>query len=117
MQKKMASLSSIPLTILNVFVLKKAVRAFISQSGGTIARTPGLCVVGEELVRSETIIAVNEERMDHSQGMRHLIESCSPMRKMGLRCGMINSKNDWVINSFNGHGYGRSESNYYPWFG
>ena len=51
---------------------------YIVQSGGTIARTPGLCVVGSELVCSETIVAVNEERLDHNPGVGLLIEALEP---------------------------------------
>lgn len=51
---------------------------YIVRSGGTIARTPGLCVVGEELITSETIVAVNQERHDHNPGVGLLVESLEP---------------------------------------
>ena len=51
---------------------------YIVQSGGTIARTPGLCVVGSELVCSETIVAVNEERLDHNPGVGLLLDALEP---------------------------------------
>ncbi|MHC5067330.1 MAG: hypothetical protein ACYTF0_01950, partial [Planctomycetota bacterium] len=51
---------------------------YIVRSGGTIARTPGLCVVGEELVTSETIVAVNQERMEANPAVGVLIDSLAP---------------------------------------
>lgn len=51
---------------------------YIVRSGGTIARTPGLYVVGAELVTSETIVAVNQERLDHHAGVDLLVESLAP---------------------------------------
>ncbi len=52
---------------------------YIVRSGSTIACTPGLCVVGEELITSETIVAVNQERLDHNKGVGELIESLQPI--------------------------------------
>ena len=52
---------------------------YIVRSGSTIACTPGLCVVGEELITSETIVAVNQERLDHNQGVGQLVESLQPV--------------------------------------
>ena len=51
---------------------------YIVQSGGTIRRTPGLYVVGAELLTSETIVAVNQERLDHNDGVGELVESLAP---------------------------------------
>jgi len=51
---------------------------YIVRSGATIACTPGICVVGEELVTSETIVAVNEERLEHNRGVGLLLESLRP---------------------------------------
>ena len=52
---------------------------YIVRSGSTIACTPGLCVVGEELITSETIVAANQERLDHNAGVGQLIESLQPV--------------------------------------
>jgi hypothetical protein len=54
------------------------VAIYIVRSGSTVACTPGLCVVGDELITSETIVAVNQERLDHNPGIGHLIESLAP---------------------------------------
>ncbi|TVR47403.1 MAG: hypothetical protein EA402_01290 [Planctomycetota bacterium] len=51
---------------------------YIVRSGSTIACTPGLCVVGEDLITSESIVAVNQERLDHNQGVGVLVESLEP---------------------------------------
>ncbi len=52
---------------------------YIVRSGSTIACTPGLCVVGEELITSETIVAVNQERLDHNAGVGQLLDSLQPV--------------------------------------
>jgi hypothetical protein len=54
---------------------------YIVRSGSTIACTPGLCVVGEELITSETIVAVNQERLDHNAGVGLLVESLAPVEE------------------------------------
>lgn len=54
------------------------VAIYIVRSGSTVAVTPGLCVVGDELITSETIVAVNQERLDHNPGIGLLIESLAP---------------------------------------
>jgi hypothetical protein len=54
------------------------VAVYIVRSGSTVACTPGLCVVGEELITSETIVAVNQERLDHNPGIGRLLESLAP---------------------------------------
>lgn len=51
---------------------------YIVRSGSTIATTPGVCVVGHELVTSETIVAVNQERMEANPGVRVLADSLTP---------------------------------------
>lgn len=51
---------------------------YIVRSGGTVACTPNLCVVGEELILSETIVAVNQERLDHNPAIGKLVESIAP---------------------------------------
>ncbi len=51
---------------------------YIVRSGGTIATTPGVCVVGHELVTSETIVAVNQERMEANPGVQVLVDSLAP---------------------------------------
>jgi hypothetical protein len=55
------------------------VAIYIVRSGSTVACTPGLCVVGEELITSETIVAVNQERLDHNPGIGVLVESLAPV--------------------------------------
>ncbi len=52
---------------------------YIVRSGSTIACTPGLCVYGEELITSETIVAVNQERLDHNRAVGELIERLNPI--------------------------------------
>lgn len=54
------------------------VAVYIVRSGSTVACTPGLCVVGEELITSETIVAVNQERLDHNRDIGRLLESLAP---------------------------------------
>ncbi|MBA3710188.1 MAG: hypothetical protein H0W83_15360, partial [Planctomycetes bacterium] len=54
------------------------VAIYIVRSGSTVACTPGLCVVGEELIISETIVAVNQERLDHNRNIGKLVESLAP---------------------------------------
>ena len=51
---------------------------YIVRSGSTIACTPGLSVVGEPLVVSETIVAINQESVDHNPGIPRLIECLQP---------------------------------------
>ncbi len=51
---------------------------YIVRSGSTVAVTPGLCVVGQELITSETIVAVNQERLDKNRHIGALIESLAP---------------------------------------
>ena len=35
-------------------------------------------MVGEELITSETIVAVNQERLDHNRNIGKLVESLAP---------------------------------------
>ncbi len=51
---------------------------YIVRSGSTVAVTPGLCVVGQELITSETIVAVNQERFDQNRHVGALVESLAP---------------------------------------
>jgi hypothetical protein len=51
---------------------------YIVRSGSTVACTPGLCVVGEEIITSETIVAVNQERLNHNRAIGLLVESLAP---------------------------------------
>lgn len=53
---------------------------YIVRSGGTVAITPELCVVGEELITSETIVAVNAERMEHNPHIRVLVDQLQPIQ-------------------------------------
>jgi hypothetical protein len=57
---------------------KDRVAIYIVRSGSTVALTPGLCVVGEEVITSETIVAVNQERLDHNRNIGKLVESLGP---------------------------------------
>ena len=52
---------------------------YIVRSGSTVAVTPGLCVVGEEIITSETIVAVNQERLQHNHAISVLIDSLMPV--------------------------------------
>jgi hypothetical protein len=52
---------------------------YIVRSGSTVAVTPGLCVVGDEIITSETIVAVNQERLQHNKAIGVLIESLAPV--------------------------------------
>ena len=54
------------------------VAIYIVRSGSTVAVTPGLCVVGQELITSETIVAVNQERLDKNPAVGALVESLAP---------------------------------------
>jgi hypothetical protein len=54
------------------------VAIYIVRSGSTVAVTPGLCVVGQELITSETIVAVNQERLDQNRHIGALIETLAP---------------------------------------
>jgi hypothetical protein len=51
---------------------------YIVRSGSTVAMMPGLCVVGEELITSETIVAVNQDRMERNPGVRVLVDALAP---------------------------------------
>jgi hypothetical protein len=51
---------------------------YIVRSGSTVAVTPGLCVVGTELITSETIVAVNQERLSKNRHVEALVESLAP---------------------------------------
>ena len=52
---------------------------YIVRSGSTVAVTPGLCVVGDEIITSETIVAINQERLQHNKAIGVLIESLAPV--------------------------------------
>jgi hypothetical protein len=54
------------------------VAIYIVRSGSTVAVTPGLCVVGHELSTSETIVAVNQGRLDQNPAVGALIEGLAP---------------------------------------
>jgi hypothetical protein len=56
------------------------VAIYIVRSGGTVAVTPDLCVVGDEIITSETIVAVNQERMDHNASIGILVDSLKPIQ-------------------------------------
>ncbi|GDY12294.1 hypothetical protein LBMAG53_11720 [Planctomycetota bacterium] len=54
---------------------------YIVRSGSTVALMPGLCVIGEELLTSETIVAVNHDRMERNPGIRILADSLEPSQE------------------------------------
>lgn len=54
------------------------VAIYIVRSGSTVAVTPGLCVVGHELITSETIVAVNQGRLDQNPAVGALVEGLAP---------------------------------------
>jgi hypothetical protein len=55
------------------------VAIYIVRSGSTVACTPDLCVVGDEIITSETIVAVTQERLNHNRGIGTLVESLHPV--------------------------------------
>jgi hypothetical protein len=67
-----------PKDIENQCAVNGRAAVYIVRSGSTVACTPGLCVVGEELITSETIVAVNQERLDHNRDIGRLIENLAP---------------------------------------
>lgn len=67
-----------PKDIETLCATKDRVAIYIVRSGSTVAVTPGLCVVGQELITSETIVAVNQERLDQNRHIGALIESLAP---------------------------------------
>jgi hypothetical protein len=54
------------------------VAIYIVRSGSTVAITPNLCVVGEELITSETIVAANQERMGACRSVGVLVDGLAP---------------------------------------
>ncbi len=67
-----------PKDIESVCATTDRVGIYIVRSGSTVACTPELCVVGEEVITSETIVAVNQERMDRNRDIARLVESLAP---------------------------------------
>jgi hypothetical protein len=67
-----------PKDIEKVCAEQDRVGIYIVRSGSTIALTPGLCVVGEEIITSETIVAVNDSRLRSHPGMRRLVDCLAP---------------------------------------
>ncbi|MEK7414093.1 MAG: hypothetical protein AAB263_12335 [Planctomycetota bacterium] len=53
---------------------------YIVRSGSTVALTPNLCVVGEEIITSETIVAANGVSMDQNPAVGRLVESLAPLQ-------------------------------------
>ncbi len=51
---------------------------YIVRSGSTVALMPNLCVVGEEIVTSETIVAANATSLEHNRGVAVLVEALAP---------------------------------------
>ena len=67
-----------PKDIEKVCAEQDRVGIYIVRSGSTIAMTPDLCVVGEEIITSETIVAVNDSRLRSHPGMRRLVDCLAP---------------------------------------
>jgi hypothetical protein len=51
---------------------------YIVRSGSTVALMPNLCVVGDEIVTSETIVAANATSLERNPAVGRLVESLSP---------------------------------------
>ena len=71
-------LSSGPKDIERVCAAEDRVAIYIVRSGSTVAVTDGLCVVGDELITSETIVAVNQDSLDRNPGIGVLVDSLAP---------------------------------------
>ncbi len=67
-----------PKDIETVCATSDRIGIYIVRSGSTVALTPGLCVVGEEVITSETIVAVNQERLARNRDVGLLVESLAP---------------------------------------
>lgn len=53
---------------------------YIVRSGSTVALMPNLCVVGEEIVTSETIVAANATSLEKNRGVAVLVEALAPVQ-------------------------------------
>jgi hypothetical protein len=51
---------------------------YIVRSGSTVALMPNLCVVGEEIVTSETIVAANATSLERNRAVTTLVEALAP---------------------------------------
>lgn len=54
------------------------VAIYIVRSGSTVALIPDLCVVGEEIVTSETIVAASALSLERHRGVAALVEALAP---------------------------------------
>jgi hypothetical protein len=54
---------------------------YIVRSGSTVALMPNLCVVGDEIITSETIVAVNQVSLDRNRHVGRLVESLAPSQE------------------------------------
>lgn len=54
------------------------VAIYIVRSGSTVALMPNLCVVGDEIITSETIVAANAASLDRNRSVGALVESLAP---------------------------------------
>lgn len=72
------------------------VAIYIVRSGSTVALMPELCVVGEEIITSETIVAANAASLERNRAVGTLVESLAPVQtdhtaawraKLGKRLG------------------------------
>ncbi|MCS6970694.1 MAG: hypothetical protein RMM29_01065 [Planctomycetota bacterium] len=70
-----------PKDIERVCAREQRVAIYIVRSGSTVALVPDLCVVGEELVTSETIVAANALSLARKPGVRELAESLEPRQE------------------------------------
>ncbi len=53
---------------------------YIVRSGSTVALMPNLCVVGEEIVTSETIVAANATSLERNHDVATLVEALAPVQ-------------------------------------
>lgn len=51
---------------------------YIVRSGSTVALMPNLCVVGEEIITSETIVAANAASLERNPAVGALVDSLAP---------------------------------------
>ena len=69
-----------PKDIERVCAEEDQVGIYIVRSGSTVVLTPGLCVVGEEIITSETIVAVNEDARRRNPAIDGLIAALNPQK-------------------------------------
>lgn len=67
-----------PKDIERVVAEEGKVAIYIVRSGSTVALMPNLCVVGEEIITSETIVAANAASLERNPAVGALVESLAP---------------------------------------